>query len=53
MYNVSETARKMFLHRNTLIYRLDKIENATGLNIRKFADAVTFRLIIILSKLSR
>lgn len=51
--NVSETARKMFLHRNTLIYRLDKIENATGLNIRKFADAVTFRLIIILSKLSR
>ncbi len=51
--NVSETARKMYLHRNTLIYRLDKIENATGLNIRKFADAVTFRLIIILSKLSR
>ncbi|MBQ3116054.1 MAG: helix-turn-helix domain-containing protein [Clostridia bacterium] len=51
--NVSETARKMYLHRNTLMYRLDKIENATGLDIRKFADAVTFRLIIILSKLSR
>lgn len=48
--NVSETARGLFLHRNTLIYRLDKIENATGLDIRKFSDAVTFRLIKILSK---
>ena len=51
--NVSETARKLFLHRNTLTYRLDKIEKATGLNIRKFSDAVTFRLITILSKLIR
>ncbi len=49
--NVSETSRKLFLHRNTLAYRLDKIEKATGLNIRKFSDAVTFRLITILSKL--
>lgn len=51
--NVSETSRKLYLHRNTLTYRLDKIEKATGLNIRKFSDAVTFRLIIILSKLAR
>lgn len=49
--NVSETARKLYLHRNTLMYRLDKIERATGLNIRKFGDAVTFRLITILYKL--
>ena len=51
--NVSETSRKLYLHRNTLTYRLDKIERATGLNIRKFSDAVTFRLITVLSKLSR
>jgi carbohydrate diacid regulator len=51
--NVSETARKLYLHRNTLTYRLDKIEKATGLNIRKFSDAVTSRLITILSKLVR
>ena len=51
--SASETSRKMYLHRNTLTYRLDKIEKATGLNIRKFADAVTFRLITILSRLTR
>jgi carbohydrate diacid regulator len=51
--NVSETARKLYLHRNTLTYRLDKIEKATGLNIRKFSDSVTFRLITILSRLVR
>ena len=49
--NVSETSRTLYVHRNTLNYRLDKIEKATGLNIRKFADAVTFRLIIYLRKL--
>lgn len=51
--NTSETSRKLFLHRNTLTYRLDKIERATGLNIRKFSDAITFRLITLLSKLAR
>lgn len=51
--NISETSRKLYLHRNTLTYRLDKIERATGLNIRKFSDAVIFRLITILSKLAR
>ena len=49
--NTSETSRKLYLHRNTLIYRLDKIEKATWLNIRKFSDSITFRLITILSNL--
>lgn len=49
--NISETSRELYLHRNTLTYRLDKIEKATGLDIRKFSDALTFRLITILSKL--
>ncbi len=51
--NVSETSRNLFMHRNTLMYRLDKIERATGLNIRNFSDAVTFRVITILYKLSQ
>ena len=51
--NISETSRNLYLHRNTLTYRLDKIEKMTGLNIRKFSDAVTFRLITILSRLVR
>ncbi len=49
--NLSETSRNLFMHRNTLLYRLDKIERLTGLNIRKFSDAVTFRVITILYKL--
>ena len=49
--NISETSRNLFMHRNTLTYRLDKIERATGLNIRMFSDAVTFRVITILYKL--
>lgn len=51
--NLSETARSLFMHRNTLAYRLDKIEQATGLDIRKFSDAVTFRVMTILYKLNR
>ena len=51
--NVSETSRKLFLHRNTLTYRLDKIERQTGLDIRRFSDAVTFRLITVLFKQGR
>ena len=51
--NVSETARKLYLHRNTLNYRLDKIEKATGLNIRQISDAITFRMILIILKLVR
>ncbi len=49
--NISETSRNLYMHRNTLMYRLDKIERITGLNIRKFSDAVTFRVISILYKL--
>ena len=49
--NVSETSRNLYMHRNTLMYRLDKIERATGLDIRKFRDAMTFRLVMILYKL--
>ena len=49
--NLSETSRKLYMHRNTLMYRLDKIERLTGLNIRNFADAITFRFITVLNKL--
>lgn len=49
--NVSETSRNLYMHRNTLSYRLDKIEKATGLNIRHFSDAVSFRMLSVLYKL--
>ena len=49
--NVSETSRNLYMHRNTLMYRLDKLERMTGLNLRKFSDAVTFRVITILNRL--
>ncbi len=49
--NVSETSRILYMHRNTLLYRLDKIEKATGLNIRQFSDAVSFRVLTVLNKL--
>ncbi len=50
--NVSETSRSMYLHRNTLIYRLDKIQKESGLNLRSFNDAVLLRLINVLIKLT-
>ena len=49
--NVSETSRNLYMHRNTLLYRLDKIEKATGLNIRSFSDAVSFRVLTIIHRL--
>ena len=49
--NVSETSRNLYMHRNTLLYRLDKIEKATGLNIRLFGDAVSFRVLTMLYRL--
>ena len=49
--NISETARAMYVHRNTLMYRLDKIEKETGLNIRNFIDAVTFRILELINKI--
>ena len=50
--NLSETARQLFMHRNTLVYRLDKLQRATGLDLRKFDDALTFRIMLLLGKLS-
>ena len=49
--NVSETSRNLYMHRNTLLYRLDKIEKATGLNIRSFSDAVSFRVLTVIQRL--
>lgn len=49
--NVSEASRNMYVHRNTLIYRLDKIERMTGLNIRNFNDAMTFRIACLVYKM--
>lgn len=49
--NISEASRSMYVHRNTLIYRLDKIERVTGLNIRNFNDAMTFRIAYMISKI--
>lgn len=49
--NISETARILYIHRNTLMYRIDKIERTIGLDIRKFGDALTFRIISVLYKL--
>ncbi len=46
--NVSDTARQLFIHRNTLLYRLDKVQKQTGLDLRCFDDAVTFRLLLAL-----
>ncbi|MCL2048277.1 MAG: helix-turn-helix domain-containing protein [Defluviitaleaceae bacterium] len=42
--NITETARALFVHRNTLIYRLDKIQQLTGLDLRRFGDAITFKI---------
>lgn len=42
--NGSETSRQLFVHRNTLVYRLDKVEKITGLDLRNFDDAVLFKL---------
>lgn len=49
--NISEASRNMYVHRNTLINRLDKIERLTGLNIRNFGDAMTFRAAYLLHKM--
>lgn len=51
--NISETARQLFVHRNTLVYRLERLEKAIGLDIRKFEDAMTFKIaIMVLSHMS-
>jgi carbohydrate diacid regulator len=45
--NISETARQLYVHRNTLVYRLERIEKAIGLDIRTFDDAMTFRIALL------
>ncbi|WP_461812457.1 PucR family transcriptional regulator [Faecalimonas sp.] len=47
--NISETARQLFLHRNTLVYRLEKIQKKTGLDVRIFDDALTFKIALMVS----
>ena len=46
--NISDTAKQMFIHRNTLIYRLEKLYRATGLDIRRFEDAFAFRNVALI-----
>ncbi len=48
--NVSETARQLYIHRNTLVYRLDKVHKATGLDLRVFDDAITFEIALMVVK---
>lgn len=45
--NVSETSRQLFIHRNTLVYRLEKLQKSTGLDIRVFEDALTFKIALM------
>lgn len=47
--NVSETARKLYIHRNTLVYRLEKIQKMTGLDVRVFDDALTFKIAMMVA----
>ena len=48
--NLSDTARQLYIHRNTLVYRLDKVQRQIGLDLRKFDDAVTFKILLELKK---
>lgn len=51
--NVSETSRQLYIHRNTLVYRLDKLQKTTGLDLRVFEDAITFKIALMVSKYMR
>ena len=48
--NLSDTARQLYIHRNTLVYRLDKVQRQIGLDLRKFDDAVTFKMLMEMKK---
>ena len=48
--NVSETSRQLYIHRNTLVYRLDKLQKSTGLDLRVFEDAFTFKIALMVVK---
>ena len=51
--SVSETAKRLYIHRNTLLYRLDKIKQESGLDVRTFSDAVLVKLILLLYKVTK
>ena len=48
--NVSETSRQLYIHRNTLVYRLDKLQKSTGVDLRVFEDAITFKIALMVVK---
>ncbi|MFR5780971.1 MAG: PucR family transcriptional regulator, partial [Oscillospiraceae bacterium] len=48
--NVSETSRKLYVHRNTLVYRLEKIKKITGLDLREFDHAIVFKVAMMVKK---
>ena len=48
--NVSETSRQLYIHRTTLVYRLDKLQKSTGLDLRVFEDAITFKIALMVVK---
>ena len=48
--NVSETSRQLYIHRNTLVYRLEKIRKLTGLDLREFDDAIVFKVALMVKK---
>ncbi len=48
--NVSETSRQLFVHRNTLVYRIEKLQKSTGLDLRSFEDALTFKIALMVVK---
>ena len=49
--NISDASRRLYMHRNTLMYRIDKIERSTNLNVKSFSSAVAYRLLSIIKKL--
>ena len=51
--NVSETSRKLFVHRNTLVYRLEKIKKITGLDLREFDHAIVFKIALMVNRYLR
>ena len=48
--NVSETSRQLYIHRNTLVYRLEKIKKLTGLDLREFDHAIVFKVALMVRK---
>ena len=45
--NVSETSRQLYIHRNTLVYRIEKLQKVTGLDVRNFDDAMTLKIALM------